>query len=257
MDIALQVVDLVILVIAAFLPSLLYVVWIRNTERFVREPYSRILRVFIFGAVVSIAIAIIIETAALSAIQSSLERAYQVLSQNPNLITLILAVIIAPIVEEGAKALGVFTVRNRMRDIEDGLIYGAVAGLGFAATENLLYESSAFITGGAGAFLATALVRTFSSALLHTSASAVVGLGIARAVWQKRSWLPYYFAGVIMHGSFNLAASFGSLYESSLGVAAGLIGFMAAFLIAILGITAVRAKIRALDQPVAPRGGIA
>ncbi len=257
MDIALQVADLVILVLAAFIPSLLYVVWIRNTERFVREPYSRILRVFIFGAIVSIAIAIILETIALSLIQTSLERVYQVLAQNPNLITLILAVIIAPIVEEGAKALGVFSVRKRMRDIEDGLIYGAVAGLGFAATENLLYESSALVSGGAQAFLATALVRTFSSALLHSSATAVSGLGIARAVYQGKSWLPYYLAAVIMHGSFNLAASFGSLYEGSLGASAALIGFMAAFLIAIVGITAVRAKIRALDQPVAPRGGTA
>lgn len=239
------------------MPSLLYVVWIRNTERYVREPYFRILRVFIFGAVVSIAIAIIVEYAALNFIQTGLERVYQAFAQNPNLVTLLLAVVIAPLVEEASKALGVFQVRKRMRDIEDGLIYGAVVGLGFAATENLLYESNALSTGGTSAFLATALVRTFSSALLHSSASAVVGLGIARSVWQGRSWLPYYLVGVVMHGSFNLAASFGSLYESTFGASAALIGLMAAFLIAFIGITAVRAKIRALDTPVAPRGGMA
>lgn len=254
---ALQAVDLVILVIAAFVPSLLYVIWIRNTERYVREPYYRILIVFIFGAVVSIAIAVIVELVALNLIQTGLERVYQAFAQDPNLVTLLLAVVIAPLVEEASKALGVFQVRRRMRDIEDGLIYGAVVGLGFAATENLLYESNALLTGGAQLFLATALVRTFSSALLHSSASAVVGLGISRSVWQGKSWLPYYFTGVIMHGGFNLAASFGSLYETSLGASAALIGLMAAFTIAIVGISAVRAKIRALDQPVAPRGGIA
>ena len=249
--------DLLVLVVAAFLPSVLYVIWIRNTEKYVREPYSRILRVFVFGAIVSIAIAIVIESVALNLIQTSLERVYQAFAQNPNLVTLLLAVVIAPLVEEFAKALGVFQVRGRMRDIEDGLIYGAVAGLGFAATENLLYESDALLTGGTQAFLATAVVRTFSSALLHSSASAVVGLGIARSAWQGKSWLPYYFVGVIMHASFNLAASFGSLYENSLGASAVLIGLMAAFAIAIIGITLVRAKIRALDQPVGLRGGMA
>lgn len=253
---ALQVLDLVVLVIAAFLPSLLYVIWIRNTEKYLREPYSRILRVFVFGAVVSVAIALIVESLALNLIKTNLERVYQAFAQDPNLVTLLLAVVVAPVVEEMAKALGVFQVRGRMRDIEDGLIYGAVVGLGFAATENLLYESDALLTGGAQAFLATAVVRTFSSALLHSSASAVVGLGIARSAWQGKSWLPYYVVGVVMHASFNLAASFGSLYETNRGASAALIGLMAALTIAIVGITAVRAKIRALDQPVSPRGGI-
>jgi hypothetical protein len=51
-----------------------------------------------------------------------------------------------------------------------------------------------------------------------------------------------------MHGIFNLAASFGSLSESKLGPSAYLIGLVAAFAIAVVGISVVRAKIRYLDR---------
>jgi len=101
------------------------------------------------------------------------------------------------------------------------------------------------LSGGTNAFIETAVVRSLSSALLHASASAVVGLGIARSFQQGRSWLPYYFGGVLMHGAFNLFASFGEIYSSQAGAA--IIGLMAAFVIAIGGISVVRRKIRTLD----------
>jgi RsiW-degrading membrane proteinase PrsW (M82 family) len=157
-------------------------------------------------------------------------------------------VVIAPFAEELTKSIGVLRNRRFISELEDGIVFGAAAGLGFAATENLLYESSAYFSGGAQAFIATAVIRSLSSALLHAGSSSVVGLGIARSVRQKKSWLPYYLAGVLMHGVFNLAASFGSLSESRLGPSAYLIGLAAAFAIAVVGISMVRAKIRDLDD---------
>jgi len=50
---------------------------------------------------------------------------------------------------------------------------------------------------------------------------------------------------VLMHGSFNLFASFGEIYSTQTGAA--FIGLMAAFVIAIGGISIVRSKIRSLD----------
>lgn len=238
--------DAIVLVLAAFIPSFVYLIWIRNTERFAPEPYGRLLRVFAYGAVISIAIAILGELVATGLFNANIERFYDVFGKNPNLQSLALAVVIAPLVEELTKSIGVFKVRRVMPDIEDGLIYGAAAGLGFAATENLLYEGSALLAGGPEAFIQTAVVRSFSSALLHASASAVVGLGIARSFQQGRSWLPYYFGGVLMHGSFNLFASFGEIYSSETGAA--LIGLLAAFSIAVGGILLVTSKIRSLDQ---------
>lgn len=239
------IVDAIILLLAAFVPSFIYLIWIRNTERFAPEPYGRLLRIFAYGAIVSIVIAIVGELIATKLFNANIQRFYDVFGKNPNLTSLALAIVIAPLVEELAKSIGVFRLRRFMSDIEDGMIYGAAAGLGFAATENLLYEGSAFFIGGPGAFVQTAVVRSLSSALLHASASAVVGLGIARGFRKGKSWIPYYFGGVLMHGSFNLFASFGDIYSTQAGAA--FIGLMAAFMIAIGGISIVRRKIRALD----------
>lgn len=241
---------LVVLVVLAFVPSLIYLIWIRNTERYQREPYARLLKIFAYGAILSVAIAIVFESLLLSVLDLNLERIYQVLGENPELTTLILALVIAPFVEEAAKGLGVFVSRRRMRDIEDGIIYGAAAGLGFAATENLLYEADAYISAGAAALVATVAVRTLSSALLHATATSVFGLGIARSAWQGRSLWPYYLGAVAIHSAFNFAASFGVLYEGSIGDSAYLIGLAAALIFAIGGITVMRAKIRVMDRPV-------
>ncbi len=240
-----MIIDAIILLLAAFVPSFIYLIWIRNTERFGREPYGRLLRVFTYGAIFSITIALVAELIATKLFNANIQRFYDIFGNNPNLASLALAIVIAPLVEELAKSIGMFRVRKFMFEIEDGLIYGAAAGLGFAATENLLYEGSAFFIGGPGAFIQTAVVRSLSSALLHGSASAVVGLGIARSFREGKSWLPYYIGGVLMHGSFNLFASFGDIYSTQAGAA--FIGLMAAFIIAIGGISIVRSKIRALD----------
>jgi len=243
-----QVLNLAILGLVAVVPSLIYLIWIRNTERFAREPYGRLLRVFAFGASISVVIAILAEFVLILLLNQNIERVYQVLGKNPNLTSVILACVIAPLVEEAAKGMGVFRVRRFMAEIEDGIIYGAAAGLGFAATENAIYEYNAYISDGVEAFIATAVIRSLSSALLHASASSVFGLGIARSALQGRGWFPYYLGAAFMHGIFNLFASFGVLLEKQLGTAASLIGLLAAFMIAIISINAVRAKIRRLDK---------
>jgi len=235
--------------VAAFAPSLAYLVWMRNTERFQKEPYGRLLRVFfIGGALISVVVAIILESILLDLLNQNVERVYQVFGENPNITTLVLACVIAPLVEELAKSYGVFRVRRFMREVEDGIVYGAAAGLGFAATENLFYESDAFLTNGAEAFILTAIVRTLSSALLHASASSVMGLGIARGALEGRSWLPYYLGAVVMHALFNLAASLGLILGEDVGESAVLFGLAAAFMIAIFGIQTVRAKVRVLER---------
>lgn len=240
---------LVLLVVIAFVPSLIYLVWIRNTERYLREPYGRLLKIFAYGAVFSVAIAIVLESLLLNVLDLNLERIYQVLGENPQLTTLILALVIAPFVEEAAKGLGVFVSRRRMRDIEDGIIYGAAAGLGFAATENLLYEADAYVSAGVAALAATVVVRSLSSALLHATATSVFGLGIARSASQGRSLWPYYLGAVAIHSMFNFAASFGVIYSESIGDSAYLIGLVAALVFAVGGIMVMRAKIRVLDRP--------
>jgi RsiW-degrading membrane proteinase PrsW (M82 family) len=38
--------NLIILVLVAFVPSIIYLIWFRNSERFSREPWGDVLRLF-------------------------------------------------------------------------------------------------------------------------------------------------------------------------------------------------------------------
>jgi RsiW-degrading membrane proteinase PrsW (M82 family) len=91
-------------------------------------------------------------------------------------------VAIAPFVEEPSKALFLLYVMwNRHFDnMTDGFVYGAATGLGFGMTENLVYFLS--VTGDAALWGSTVVIRTFYSAVMHATASAIVGaaLGFAR-----------------------------------------------------------------------------
>ena len=238
----------VVIILVAFVPCLIYLIWIRNTERFSREPYKRLISVFIFGAIVSVLVAIVFELVLTIVFNENIERVYEYFGENPTVPVLILVCVIAPFVEEAAKGLGILRARKRLVELENGIIYGAAVGLGFAATENLLYETAALAEGGAQAFVATAVIRSISSALLHATASSVLGLGIARKRLRVGGWTLYYLAAVAMHSMFNFTASFGVLYEDRFGEIAYMIGLAAALAIVFTGISLMRGKIRRLDR---------
>ena len=230
------------ILLVALLPSLYYLVRARNSERFGREPYGRLLGVFGFGAVSAVIISIILEVLIVGNL-GRMERLYALADEN-----LLAAVVVAPIVEEGAKALGVVLVAGYFQRAEDGLVYGVAAGLGFAATENLLYELNALETGGLVAFFALAFVRSISSTLLHASATGVTGLGIGKAKVAGRAYaaaLPFYLAAVLMHATFNYLASLGTTHPELLGDATGLLGLVACIAFAGLAFRLTRERLAA------------
>jgi len=240
------------LVIAAFAPPLIYMYVVRNTETCRREPWSALIVTFLYGGTVAVLISILLESAA----QLVLYNDYSPLTRgfwnfepyDLALQTIIMAVIIAPIVEETAKASGV--PRRRILELEDGFVYGAAVGLGFAATENMLYLISA-LTDSVEAFILTAIVRAFTSTLLHASASAIAGFGIALAIIARRqgrsiSWLPYLGLAMLLHAVFNLFASMGDLVPFD-QTAFALLGLGLALVLAVGIFIVVRRRIRALD----------
>ena len=89
------------------------------------------------------------------------------------------AVVMAPIFEEITKGMILVAIalaaRRYFEGPLDGWVYGSLAGAGFAFTENILYLSSAYVTGaqmGAGggtvSLIMTFIVRCLLSPLLHT-----------------------------------------------------------------------------------------
>jgi RsiW-degrading membrane proteinase PrsW (M82 family) len=162
----------------------------------------------------------------------------------------LITIVIAPVVEEFTKplALHLRSVKRNLTELEDGLIYGAVAGLGFSATENLLYGFS-FLSEGLIVFLVLMALRSFGGCLLHASATALTGYGYGKTVMKKSSFLgvlPYFLLAIFLHGFYNFLVSY-----KFFGILSGL-GL--AFLFVIITITLIRNKIRTLDEKTRRRG---
>jgi len=225
-----------ILLFLSFLPPLLYTIWIRSRERYNREQWKPIFLCFLWGATIAVIAAFILEVI--------FELPFTYSSSDTEMVPFFAAVVIAPVVEEFTKplALRLKSVKYNLDELEDGLIYGAVAGLGFSATENLLYGYS-FLSEGFIAFLLLMAVRSFGGCLLHASATALTGYGYGKSVINHSSLLgvlPYFILAIFLHGLYNFVLS----YELA-GVVSGL---FLAFLFTVIAITVVRKRIRSLDQ---------
>lgn len=263
-DLAAQIFDLSftvlgMLLLFAFLPPILFVIWFRNSERRNREPWGDVFRAFFWGAVIGVLVGVLLSLALMGLLELGgfiLERFYvrlgEALGEGIDVQFLILVLLIAPIAEEFAKGLGVFRVRYQINEIEDGLVYGASSGLGFGATENLLYGGVAYVAGGLGASLVVIGVRSFSSALLHASATSTFGYGVARRqLIPGAALLPFYLLAVFMHGAYNFFASFGELFAATYGDAAALFGLGAAIAVALLALGLARSTLTRRDREIA------
>lgn len=241
----------IIMAVSAFAIPLAFVWWVRNTPRYGREPMRVVLHVFGWGAFVSVVIALIFElivTAAAMEIPPLYAYLASHFAMEPQKIFGFL--IAAPFVEEAAKGLGARTARPSMHTPADGLVYGAAAGLGFSAMENLLYGLTAWVTLtqqglDPSASLLVIVFRSFSSSLLHGSATAATGYGIAKSWLTRRryAYLPFYLLAVILHATFNFTVNLGTLYPGALGGLVDYVEFFAAVVFAVTAITIVRLKL--------------
>ena len=126
------------------------------------------------------------------------------------------AVISAPIVEEGFKALavlGVFFFLHRQFDgIVDGVIYATFSALGFAMTENILYYGRAGAKGGVAALTGTFILRGILAPWGHPLYTSMTGIGFGLARELPGGFLKYaapilgYFVAIGLHATWNGSA---------------------------------------------------
>jgi protease PrsW len=91
----------------------------------------------------------------------------------------------------------------------DGIIYGTAVGLGFASVENVVYLLQ---ETGIGARGQLAVLRGFTSTLVHVSASGAIGffLGLTRfSPPAKRPWLVIvgFLVAIGFHGAYDVFLS--------------------------------------------------
>ncbi len=130
---------------------------------------------------------------------------------NGSVLALALATVIAPIVEESVKPLGLLLLKEDQGlkfDLQSWVILGSLAGIGFGLAENVVYFVSA-LPFGLDVSLSLLLMRTLLTVPLHSINTTLTGFGIG--LWQRsknaRLLLAFLFTAMIIHGSFNLLAS--------------------------------------------------
>ena len=192
-------------VLAAAIPTLFYIALIYWVDHYEKEPVGLLVATFLWGAVPSILAALIFNTL------FSLPAYYlggQIVGDAFG------AVILAPLVEESLKGLAVLGIlllwRHEIDSILDGIIYGAMVGLGFAMVENIFYFMSAYADGGVNGWTANIFLRSLFG-LNHSLFAAMTGMGIAyfrigRGPLRYAAPFLGLGAGMFLHFIHNLSA---------------------------------------------------
>ena len=194
------------------MPTLFYAGVIYWVDRYEKEPLWLLSAAFLWGAVPSIIAAFLINT---------------IFSIGPYLVLdsasaeLVAASIIAPPVEETLKGLALLGIlffwRHEIDSPLDGIIYGAVVGMGFAMVENVYYFVNVYAEGGPEAWTINIFLRAVVFGLNHALFSAATGLGIAVGYLSHRKLVRYgapvlgWMTAVFLHFVHNLSASLGGL----------------------------------------------
>ena len=204
-----------------FVPMLIFAAFVYWLDRYEKEPKVLFGAAFLWGVVIAAGGAFIINTVfgiGIYAFTGS-EMAAEMGT----------ASIVAPIVEEFLKGLAVaivfFMFYKEFDSILDGIIYGGVAALGFAATENTLYIfRNGYQEGGWEGLAFLVFVRVILVGWQHPFYTAFTGIGFAVARMNKNiivkliAPLIGYSAAVITHAFHN---TFGGLIGGLEGLIAG------------------------------------
>ena len=191
----------------ALIPLAAVLAVVRWVDKWEPEPLPALLVAFLWGASVAVLVALVLNTGAvlvLLAAGSAQESA-----------SIVGAVVVAPLVEEAVKGLGVLLVflvwRRSFDGPVDGLIYAAVVAAGFAFVENILYFGSALQEPGGGIAVVFVL-RAVMSPFAHVLFTSAIGLalGFASQARSRGAWWGAFPVGwliaVALHALWNGSA---------------------------------------------------
>ena len=198
---------LVVALLGGLIPTVLYVLGIWWLDRYEKEPIWLLALGFAWGLIPAALLLVLFELLfdlPVTAIGG------ETLAAN-----LVSTAIGAPLIEESFKALAllglVLAFHQEFDDVLDGIIYGAMIGLGFAMTENVLgYYLPILQAEGISAGLVNILMRSVVFGVNHAFWTAIVGaaIGYARLVpgWGQRL--------VIVAGGWSLAVFFHAVHNA-------------------------------------------
>lgn len=195
--------------IAAFIPTLIYIAIIYWVDRYEKEPIWLLASAFLWGAIPSVIVALIF---------NGLFGVPFYILLNEEAASAMTGAFVAPLVEETAKGLALVGIlyfwRSQIDSVLDGIIYGAMVGLGFAMIENIFY----FVDAPAEDFGFLVIMRAYIFGLNHSLFTAATGFGIAIARLTRKPgvkvFAPFlgWMAAVFLHFVHNAAAGLSGVF---------------------------------------------
>ena len=220
-----------------FVPMFLFAAFVNWLDRYEKEPKLLLGAAFIWGVVIAGGGAYILNTAVGIGIYS--------LTGSASVADFSTTSIAAPIIEEALKGMAVLAVffmfRKEFDSILDGIVYGAITAMGFAAIENVLYiYRNGFQESGWEGFWTLVFIRVVLVGWMHPFFTAFTGIGVAIARISKSPLVKMtaipggYAVAVATHAFHN---TFSSVIGGGSGFILGLVAdyfgyaFMLAFII--------------------------
>jgi len=235
----------VIATVTAFLPVVLYLAPLVWLDRYDPEPFWLLLLCFSWGGIVAVLASAIVND--IFTIVATMSTSSAIIGQIAG------AVISAPFIEELMKGAGLLAMllffRRHFDDILDGIVFGGVIALGFAAVENVLYYGRGFLAEGFAGLAVMFVLRGVLSPFAHVTFTVMTGIGcgIAREShnWFVRILMPLFGLGAAMtlHAIWNgmsvfsviaLEVTGSSAYCSAVGLGGdnlGICGFLIGYAI--------------------------
>jgi len=189
--------------VLSVLPVPLYVALILWIDRHEKEPGWLLLAAFFWGSTVASLHSYIVSTLLAAILQALL---------GPLWAIRITFSVVTPLVEETAKGVAllgmVLAVGDEFDNLTDGLVYGALVGLGFGVAENVVYLGRAFKAGGFGGLTVLFFLRVILLGLMHSIWTGCTGAGVGYARERggaARLLAPVggYLGAVFLHALWN------------------------------------------------------
>ncbi len=192
----------------ALVPAALAALAVVRIDRHAHTPRRLLLGAFLWGAVVAPAAALALNQAARAWI-GDLAGAAEAARLTGRFA--------APALEEIAKATALAIVavvwRRDLRGVVDGIVFGALIGIGFTMAENLYYFALAAVAGGRAGLAESVYLRAALGGLLHPTFTATTGAGLGWARAAPRGvgraaapWLGLGLA-ILQHVAWNNAGA--------------------------------------------------
>jgi len=195
----------------ALVPLAIVLLGVHWIDRWEPEPRGILVFAFLWGAAASVAVALIVG--------AQLDGVLAAIGGDATTRDFLASVVEAPIVEEGAKGLGLLLIfwfaRKHFDGPIDGLVYAAWVAGGFAFTENILYFGVQLLTAGTvdGGLVEIFIARGIMSPFAHVMFTACTGIALGFAARRTSAigavgvFLVGLIPAVLLHAFWN-----GSLY---------------------------------------------